>query len=168
MCDNLPMSNFKWVKPCPNFTTDVILSQPDDAETGYILEVDLDYPDHLHDAHNCYPLAPEKRVITPAELSPFSRSQLKDLGIQEKDSFPKLVPSLYKKENYVLHYRNLKYYVSKGLVINKVHRIMSFKQGAWLKPFIMFNTEKRRLASNNFEKDYFKLQNNSVYGEYFL
>lgn len=167
MCDHLPMTNFKWIQPCPDFTNEIILTHPDNDETGYILEVDLDYPACLHNAHNCYPLAPEKRVITTSELSTYSKDQLKELGIKEIDSFPKLVPTLYKKERYVLHYRNLKYYVSQGLILSKVHKILSFSQGAWLKPYIEFNTEKRQLATNEFEKNYFKLQNNSVYGKYY-
>lgn len=164
MCDYLPMRGFKWIQPCPDFVEEIILSHPHNDSTGYILEVDLDYPDHLHDDHNCYPLAPEKRIITTSELSAYSKDQLKVLGLMEKNSFPKLVPSLYKREKYVIHYRNLQYYVAKGLTISKVHRIMVFEQGAWLKPFIEFNTEKRKMAANDFEKDFFKLQNNSVFG----
>lgn len=164
MCEYLPISEFKWIQASPDFTEEVILYHPDDDEVGYILEVDLEYPDELHDVHNCYPLAPEKRIITTDELSPYSKDQLKELGLKEKDSFPKLVPSLYKKEKYVIHYRNLKYYVAKGLKISKTHRILTFKQGAWLKPFIDFNTEKRKMAANDFEKDFFKLMNNAVYG----
>lgn len=158
------MGGFRWIQPCPDFTQEIILSHPDDDSTGYILEVDLNYPEELHDEHNCYPLAPEKRIITTEELSSYSKDQLKELGLREKDSFPKLVPSFYKREKYVIHYRNLKYYVAKGMVIEKIHRIMTFKQGAWLKPFIDFNTEKRKMATNTFEKDFFKLQNNAVYG----
>lgn len=166
MCDFLPIGGFKWIQACPDFTDEVILSHPDDDSTGYILEVDLDYPEHLHDSHNCYPLAPEKRIITTGELSTFSKVQLKELRLKEKDSFPKLVPSLYKKEKYVIHYRNLKYYVAKGMKIAKIHRILSFNQEPWLKPFINFNTEKRKMATNDFEKDFFKLMNNAVYGTY--
>lgn len=166
MCESLPMTDFKWLQPCPDYTREIILDHPDDDETGFILQVDLEYPANLHDIHNCYPLAPEKRIIRTAELSPFSKQQLQELDLKEKDSFPKLVPTLNTKENYVLHYRNLKYYVSQGLVISKIHRIMSFKQGPWLKPYILFNTEKRKEARNDFEKDFFKLQNNSVYGSY--
>lgn len=164
MCEHLPMKDFKWIPACPDFTEEIILNHPDDADTGYILEVDLEYPEHLHDEHNCYPLAPEKRIITTNELSPFSKEQLKELGLKEKDSFPKLVPSLYPKEKYVIHYSILKYYLLKGMVISKIHRVLLFTQGPWLKPFIYFNTEKRKLAQNDFEKDFFKLMNNAVYG----
>lgn len=126
----------------------------------------MSYPEELHDEHNCYPLAPEKRIVTTDELSNFSKEQLRELNLKEKDSLPKLIPSLYKREKYVVHYRNLKYYVSKGMVILKIHRILTFVQGAWLKPFIDFNTEKRKMAAIDFEKDFFKLMNNAVYGLY--
>lgn len=165
MCDHLPMRAFKWIQPCPDYTSEIILQHPDDDSQGFILEVDLEYPDNLHNEHNCYPLAPERRKITTEELSKYSMDQLKKLKIKPKDSFPKLVPTLYNKEKYVVHYRNLKYYVDKGLKITKIHRILTFEQGAWLKPYIDFNTEKRRMAVNSFEKDFFKLLNNAVYGE---
>ncbi len=86
------------------------------------------------------------------------------LGIKGKSS-TKLVPNLETKHNYVLHYRNLKYYLSKGMILRKVHRAIGFTQSCWLKPYIDFNTEQRKLARNNFEKDLFKLANNSIFGK---
>ena len=77
----------------------------------------------------------------------------------------KLVPNLLPKKNCVVHYRNLKYYLSKGLILKKVHRILEFKQSAWMKPYIDFNTQKRKEANNEADKNLFKLLNNAVYGK---
>ena len=77
----------------------------------------------------------------------------------------KLAPNLMPKNNYVVHYRNLKYYLSKRLILKKVHRILKFKQSAWMKPYIDFNTQKRKEATNEADKNHFKLLNNAVYGK---
>ena len=109
-----------------------------------ILELDLDYPESLHDAHNDYPLAPERIIINKVD---------------------KLVPNLNNEKNYVIHYANLKLYERLGLKITKIHRGLKFEERAWLKKYIDLNTELRTKAKNDFEKDFFKLMNNSVFGK---
>ena len=140
---------------------------------GYILEVDLHYPPELHDLHSDYPLAPVRSCVHPDVLSPYSRRLHTRLHYTKgysgsetpSSSVPKLLTTLDDKQNYVLHFRNLKLYLSLGLELKAIHRVLSFKQRAWMKPFIDFNTQKRAAATNSFEKDFFKLMVNAVYGK---
>ena len=76
----------------------------------------------------------------------------------------KLVPNLMPKYNYVVPYRNLQYYLSQELILKKVHKILKFEQSAWMKPYIDFNTQERKEATNEADKNVFKLLNNAVYG----
>ena len=81
------------------------------------------------------------------------------------DDVKKLIPNLGNKTKYVLHYRNLQLYLSLGMKLTKIHRVLQFKQSNWMKKYIEFNTKKRMSATNDFEKDFFKLMINSVYGK---
>lgn len=163
MSQSLPTHDFEWLTAEDLLNLDVS-SIPDDGDQGYILEVDLEYPHHLHDYHNDYPLAPESFEIQPEMLSPYQQALLTDLGMKTTGC-NKLVPNLYDKKNYVVHYRNLQMYLSMGLQLTKVHRVLKFQQSPWLKPYIDFNTSMRKQANNEFEKDFFKLMNNSVFGK---
>ncbi|GBN57457.1 hypothetical protein AVEN_123852-1 [Araneus ventricosus] len=109
MSQPLPVSDFEWL--CPKeISLHEICQHPDDATTGYILEVDMEYPPELHDLHNSYPLAPERMVITPDKLSPTAMEILNEMKMKPASKSLKLVPNLSNKLNYVLHYRNLKLY----------------------------------------------------------
>ena len=77
----------------------------------------------------------------------------------------KLVCNLYDKKNYIVHIRSLKQALNHGLILKKVHRVIQFNQEAWLKPYIDMYTELRKQAKNDFEKDFFKLMNNVVFGK---
>ena len=166
MSQSLPTGDFRWI-PSEDFEDpeDFILENyTNDTRKGVVLEVDLEYPEELHDLHNDYPLAPEKILITDDMLSKYCKD-LKDSENISSGRVHKLVPNLMNKEKYVLHYRNLQLYLSLGMKLKKIHRVLEFTQRPWMKRYIDFNTEKRTMAKNSFEKDFFKLMNNSVFGK---
>ena len=155
MSQPMPTGGFQWV----NYT-DQILETPADADHGFILEVDLDYPTSLHRQHNDYPLAPEKLKVEKHWMSPYQRKLIDELSTSFECE--KLVPNLQPKIRYVLHYRNLQLYLSLGMQLTKVQKVLKFDQTAWMAPYIAQNTELRKLATNDFEKDFYKLMNNAV------
>ena len=134
------------------------------SDVGYILEVDLKYPKELHELHNDYPLAPEKLTVTNDILSNYCKSIADKYDIKIGD-VKKLIPNLGNKSKYVVHYKNLQLYLSLGMKLTKIHRVLQFKQSNWMKKYIEFNTKKRMCAANDFEKDFFKLMINSLYGK---
>ncbi|XP_018404604.1 PREDICTED: uncharacterized protein LOC108781186 [Cyphomyrmex costatus] len=143
MCQPLPYADFRWVKDAANFDANAIAP---DSPTGYIFEVDLEYPQHLHDAH--------------ADL-PFCPTRDKPPGKREN----KLLATLYYKQRYVIHYRNLQQCIHHGLRVTKIHRVLRFAQSAWLRDYIELNTQFRTRAKNDFEKNLYKLMNNAVFGK---
>ena len=142
MMQRLPTGSFHWVENLEQAFWNV----PEDSDIGYFLEVDLGYPEELHDDHKDLPFCPEHR--TP----PGSKQQ-------------KLLTTLFKKEKYVLHYRVLQQVLDHGLLLLKIHRALQFNQSPWLKPYIDYNSAKRKEAKNDFEKMLYKLFNNAVYGK---
>ena len=135
MSKPLPYKNFKWMKEeeLENWE-----SKP------CILEVDLEYPEELHDDHNEYPLAPERLLIGKVE---------------------KLVPNLFNKTKYIVHHVNLKLYLGLGLKLTKIHRGITFEEKDFMKSYIDLNTELRKEGTTDFEKDFYKLMNNAVFGK---
>ena len=141
MSQPLPVGGFEWMPACQLPHWDFIT---DDDGIGCILEVDLEYPEGLHDAHNEYLLAPES---------------LKIEGVN------KLIPNLQNKTNYVIHYKNLQQCLDLGMKLVKIHRGIKFNESPWLSSYIQLNTDLRTRGTTDFEKDFFKLMNNSVFGK---
>ena len=163
MSQYLPTGGFKWLKQNKIDNLD-IKKYDKENKKGIILEVDLEYPEKLHDLHNDYPLAAEKIKVEKSMLSNYCNKISEKYNIST-GLVQKLIPTLSKKEKYVLHYRNLQLYIDLGLKLTKIHRVLEFDQSPWLKQYIDYNTEKRKNAKNDFEKDFFKLMNNSVFGK---
>ena len=125
-----------------------------------------EYPHELHDLHKDSPLAPEHLQIEENILSDYQRYLLQDEGFSKPP--PKLFPNLRYKTNYIIHYCNLMLYLELELRLTNVHRVLTFDQSRWLKNYINFNTLQPAAAENDFEKDFFKLMNNAVFGKSFL
>ena len=163
MLEPLPFANFKWVYSS-KFTEEYINKLNIYDFTGYILEVDLEYPKELHTSHSDYPLAVEKIQINKDMLSPYNKTLHNTLN-NNHVKIKKLLPNFYKKENYIVHYRNLKYYLSKGLKLTKVHRVISFNQSTWMSSYINLCVNERKIATSSFEKDLWKLFMNATFGK---
>ena len=146
MSQKLPVNDFKWVKQeeLSKFNEDFKNNYDENSNEGYFVEVDIDYPKELFNLHNDLPSLPERKKVEKVE---------------------KLICNIEHKEKYVIHRRALKQALNHGLIFKKVHRVIQFKQKAWLKAYIDMNTELRKNAKNEFEKNFFKLMNNSVFGK---
>ena len=140
MSQPLQTGGFKWVDVNPNKISELATR----TDKGYLLEVDISYPKELHNQHNDLPFMCERMEINGVE---------------------KLVPNLRDKKNYVIHFRALIQVLQHGLRLNRIHRAIEFDQSPWLKTYIDFNTQLRAAATNDFEKEFFKLMNNSVFGK---
>ena len=142
MSQPLPTGGFKWV----DVNSNEIFELATRTDKGYILEVDVSYPKDLHDSHNDLPFMCERMEINGVE---------------------KLVPNLWDKKNYVIHIQALDQVLQHGLRLDRIYRAIEFNQSPLLKTYIDFNTQLRTAATNDFEKDFFKLMNNSVFGVLF-
>ena len=145
MSMKLPTHAFKWLSSgeIENIFNNQVVQVWE--KTPCILEVDLEYPEKLHDLHNDYPFCPER--------------------VKCNNRVEKLIPNLRDKTKYVIHYRNLIQCLKAGMKLKKIHRGIKFVESEWLKPYIEKNTNLRTKAKNNFEKDFYKLMNNSVFGK---
>ncbi|XP_077272782.1 uncharacterized protein LOC143903198 [Temnothorax americanus] len=143
MCESLPYANFQWLDDPENFDVTTV---PPNGDVGYILEVDLEYPGDLHDANADLPLCPTR------DKPPGKRQE-------------KLLATLYDKSRYVTHYRNLQQCLRLGLRLTQVLRVLRFTQSPWLRGYIELNTTFRTRASNEFERNMYKLMSNAVFGK---
>ena len=138
-----------------------ILNTPDDNDIGYFIEVDLIYPDNIKEKTKNFPFAPVNKKINPDNFSDYMKENKPDTYIQTK----KLICDWSNKKNYLVHYRMLKFYLRHGMIVDKVHNIISFKQSRWLEKYMNINTQKRSRAENDFEKDFYILLNVAFYGK---
>ena len=162
MIQDLPYGGFKFLSK-EEFKVFNLDSIPDNSLVGYILEVDLEYCKELHDSHNDYPLCPEKIEVECSMLSKCCRDIADRYGIKV-GRVKKLTPN-GDKTKYVVHYKHLQYYLSLGMKLVKIHRILSFKQSNWIKFYADFNTEKKKQSNDEFNKNLYKLLNNCIYGK---
>ena len=158
MSQPLPYDEIKYDN---NIKLEDILNTPDDSDIGYLIEVDLIYPDDIKQNTKFFPFAPVNKKINPDSFNDYMKEIKPDTYIQSD----KLISDWSDKKNYLTHYRMLKFYVRHGMIVDKVHEIISFKQSKWLGKYINFNTQKRNQAVNDFEKDFYKLLNNAFYGK---
>ena len=132
MSSYLPYGRFKWLKIVDGFNVNSISVK---IPIGYFLEVNLEYPDELHELHNDYPLAPEKLAVSSDMLSNYCKKIADKYEIKVGD-VKKLIPNLGNKTNYVVHYRNLQLYLSLGMKLTKIHRVLKFKLSDWMKKYV--------------------------------
>ena len=161
MSQYLPYADFKWVKNMDKIKQK-LMNIKSNSSTGYIIEVYLEYPQESHDNNNDYSLATEKINIPKEWLSDY-RLEIANAHNIITGTVKKLVPNLMNKNNYVIHYRNLQQCLELGMKLKKIHRILKFKQKNWMKAYIDFNTERRKDATNEADKNHSKILNNAVY-----
>lgn len=145
MSEPLPIGGYEWIDVSAN-NIDIVLNSSSESKYGYLVEADINYPNHLHDLHNDYPFLCQKRRVNESKHE-------------------KLILDLNDKKKNTLHYLTLQMAISNGLELKKIHRILRFEQSKWLKPFIDYNTEKRKNAKNEFDKTLYKLFTNTIYGK---
>ena len=145
MSKKLHVGNFKWIEKddVSKFDEELVKNYDENSDKGYILEVDVEYPENIRMLHSDLPFLPERMKIGKCS---------------------KLVCTTQNKENYVVHIRALKQALNHELKLTEVQKIIQFDQEAWLKPYIDMNTDLRKYAKNKFEKNFFKLMNNTVFG----
>ena len=158
MSQALPYDEIRFDK---NVKLEDILNTPDDSDIGYFIEVDLKYPDKIKQKTKLFPFAPVNKETNPDDFSVY----MKEIKPSTYTQTRKLILDWTNKRNYLIRYRMLNFYIRHGMIVDKIHEIISFKQSKWLEKYINYNTQKRNKAKNDFEKDSYKLLNNAFYGE---
>ena len=139
MSEKLPVGGYTRSNNHDRYTSEFIKNYNENSNLRYLFEVDIEYPQHLHEIHSHLPFLSEKKE--------------------------KLLATLNDKENCVVHICALKPALTRRLTLKKIHRVIKFRQEGWLKPYIDRNTKLRKEAKNEFEKNFFKLMNNAVFGK---
>ena len=139
------------------------LNTPDDSDTGCFIENDLRYPHNIKEKTKNFPFCPENKFIHKDKY--IDNDYMKEIKPKNYAKSKKIICDWTDKKKYLVHYRMLKFYVRHGMVVDKDHEIISFKQSKWLEKYIYFNTQKRNKAKIDFEKDFYKLLNNAFYGK---
>lgn len=165
----LPLKDFSWMTRAEidEMKRDwrSLITDRDDSR-GYILEVTLRYPKHLHVPHNSFPLAPQHLDITQDMLSPYASDCLREISGKTKHKSRKLTGTFYDRERYVLHALNLKLYLELGLELVEIHRGVSFLQRAFVAPYIAMCALRRAQALTKSMKDCYKLLCNALFGKF--
>ena len=138
----MPVDGFEWIEDISKIDEDFMKNYDEDSDVGYFIKADIEYPKEIHNKHSDLSFLPERMKVNNCK---------------------KLVCNLYDKEDYVDHIRLLQQEFHHGLKIEKFHKVLKFNQRTWLKKCVDINTELRMNAENDFDKDFYKLMNNSVY-----
>ncbi len=174
MCQYLPIGGYKWeasreyLRQNPDYQKhllNVALKTRPDAPRGYFLNIKAHFPFKTHDYLRDLPPAVDNITVKKNVLSPYITDLVESLDDGRFPETEKLVPHLGNREEYVIHYQELQYYVKLGMVVDEVIQVLSFDQSNWLALYIEFNTKLRQQSKNSFETDFFKLMNNAVYGK---
>ena len=144
LSEKLPIKGFKWMVDISGIDENFVKSYNKNSGKGYVLKLDVHCPRELQNLDCDLPFLPEKMVVNNTK---------------------KLICNLQDKKDYVVHINVLKQALDHGFKLIKVHQVIEFDQEARLKEYINFNTELRKKATNDFEKDFFKLMNNAVFGK---
>ena len=144
MSQELPTYNFEWVEDTSQFNKVFIKNYDEKSEVGYILEVDVQYLEKFYELHSDLPFLSERKKLGEVE---------------------KRVIRLEDNSEYVVHIKSLQQALNHGLIYKKVHRVISLNQDEWLKLYLEMNNKLRKRAKSDFEKDFFKLMNNTVLGK---
>ena len=142
MSQKLPVNKSEWIEDTSKFKEDFIKNYNEESDEGYFLEVDIQYPEKLHENHHDLPFLPEKMKTKKVE---------------------KFVINLHDQSEYLIHIRNLKQALNHTVILKKVNTVIKFNQNLWLKSYIDINTKLRQKSKLNFEKDLSKLMDNAIF-----
>ena len=165
MSQMLPYDDFEmWHGPPDLYTNwlEEMLKTPDDSDIGYFSEVDLKYPDEIKEKTKNFPFCPENKKNDPDKIKDYM-NKIKPMNYTKSK---KLICDWTDEKKFLIHYRMLKFHVRHGMVVEKIHKIISFKQNKGLEIYISFNTQKRNRAKNDFEKNFFNFPVNAAFGKF--